>query len=107
LDRDELTLAVAGALFAAVLLGCLIGAIAGRLNARGPRGAARRDLLARIDAAEAARRAAEVRLAAVETDLGLRLGEAEAELRAAHAALDRERASAEELRAAWRAATSE
>lgn len=72
LDRADLTLAVAGALLGAVLLGWLIGAIFARLNGRGP----------------AATRALAAQLAETET----RLADTEA-------ALARERAAAEALRA--------
>lgn len=104
MDRAELTLVVAGALVAAVVLGWAIGAIGARLGA--PSRAGRlRDLADRLDAAEAARRQAEARLIEVEADLVARLREAEAEREEAEAALARERALTEDVRAAYRAAT--
>lgn len=105
MDHADLTLAVAGALIAAVLLGWLIGSIAGRLNGTGARGLAEARALAdRAETAEAALRAAEAQLARVEADTAARLHEAEADLVAATAALDRERRQCDEIRAAYRAA---
>lgn len=105
MDRTELTMAVAGALGAALLLGWILAWIAGRLNAPGPRGAdARaRDLAARLEAAEAGRRSAETRLSEVEADLTMRLAQAEAELASTLAHLEDARVQAEEVRAAYRA----
>lgn len=84
MDRNELTMAVAGALIAAVLLGWLIGAIAARLGGRGA---------AALAAARAQAQAAEARAVAAEADCALRIAEVEADLA-------RARAEVEGLRAA-------
>jgi hypothetical protein len=63
LDRAELTLVIAGALVAALLLGWAIGAIGARLNAGGGPAADARDLVERLARSEAARQAAEAALA--------------------------------------------
>ena len=84
MDRNELTMAVAGALVAAVMLGWLIGAIAARLGGRGA---------AALAAARARAQAAETRADAAEADCARRLAEVEADLA-------RARAEAEGLRAA-------
>lgn len=105
MDRGDLTLAIAAALAGAVLLGWLLAAITARLDARGPRNAARtRDLAERLDAAEAARQRAETRLAEVESDFRARLAEMQADLDATLARLAKAEAQAEDIRAAWRAA---
>ncbi|MBP7000783.1 hypothetical protein [Amaricoccus sp.] len=101
MDRDELTLIIAGALAAAVLLGWIIGAIGARLGS----GGGARDLAARLAQSEEARRSAEARLAEIETDLAARLRETEAERASAEDALARERAAAEAIRAAYRTTT--
>jgi hypothetical protein len=93
MDRTELTVGIAAALMLAVLTGWTLAWIAGRLNVRNG------------GAAEAARARAESRLAEVEGDLRQRLAETEAELAVALARLDREQAAADEVRAAWRAAS--
>ena len=60
MDRNELTLAIAGALVAAFLLGWMLRWAFGRLNAAGPRNAARTaDIAARLHAAEDAQHRAE------------------------------------------------
>lgn len=71
MDRTELTLVVAGALAAAAFLGWLLGIVTARLNARpGSRGLAEtQDLVRRLQEAELARRAAETRADAIESDL--------------------------------------
>jgi len=105
MDRSELTLAIAGALLAAVALGWLLAALTARLDTRGPRNAARtRDLAARVDAAEAARTRAEARLAEIEGDCRARLAEMHADLDATRARLARAEAQTEEIRAAYLAA---
>lgn len=103
MDRTELTLAVAGALGAALLLGWILAWIAGRLNAPGGGDARVQDLAARLEAAEAGRRTAELRLSEVEADLTMRLAQAEAELASTLAHLEDARLQAEEVRAAYRA----
>jgi ribosomal protein S11 len=104
LDRNELTLAIAGALVAAVLVGWVLRSIFGRMNnAAGPRSIRRTaDLAAQLHAAEEAQARAEARLASVETDFGGRLTEMQTELDAANRALERERDQTEQIRAAYR-----
>jgi hypothetical protein len=98
MDRNELTLAVAGALVAAFLLGWILRWFFGRINARGPRNAARTaDLAAQLHAAEDALHRAEARLARFEEAGAKRFAEMQAEVDAA-------RAEAAELRAARAAA---
>ena len=64
MDRSELTMAVAGALVAAFLLGWIFAWIYGRMNAPGH--AAHSDMAGELHAAEEARRRAELRLAEAE-----------------------------------------
>lgn len=104
MDRGDLTLAVAAALTLAVLLGWTLAWIAGRLNARRGDAGPSRDLAARLETAEAARRQAETRLGEVETDLAARLADVEDDLAATTRQLDEARVQAEEVRAAYRAA---
>lgn len=104
MDRGDLTLAVAGALTLAVLVGWTLAWIAGRLNARRGDAGPSHELAVRLETAEAARRQAETRLGEVETDLGARLAEVESELAATLRQLDQARVQAEEVRAAYRAA---
>jgi hypothetical protein len=101
MDRNELTLAVAGALVAAFLLGWILRWFFGRINARGPRNAARAaDLATQLHAAEDALHRAEARLARFEEAGAKRFAEMQAEIDAA-------RAEAAELRAAREAAEAE
>lgn len=93
MDRDDLTLAVAGALTLAVLLGWALGWIAARLNARRGDAGPSRELALRLETAEAARRQAEARLAWTEAELAATAGQ-----------LEQARLQAEEVRAAYRAA---
>jgi hypothetical protein len=94
MDRNELTLAIAGALVAAFLLGWTFRWFFGRINARGPRNAARAaDLAAQLHAAEDALHRAEARLARFEEAGAKRFAELQAEIDAA-------RAEAAELRGA-------
>lgn len=106
MDRNELTLAIAGALVAAVLVGWVLRWIFARMsNAAGPRSIRRTaDLAAQLHAAEEAQARAEARLASVEADLGGRLAEMQAEIEAANRALERERDQSEQIRAAYREA---
>ncbi len=107
MDRDELMLAIAGALFGAMLLGWILHWMFARINrAEGPRSIRRTaDMASRLHAAEAARSRAETRLAEVEQDLRQQLADTERELDTALRALDRERNQTEEIRAAYRAAS--
>jgi hypothetical protein len=98
--RSELTLAVAGALILAVLLGWVLRGIFRGLNAggRGARSAA--DLADRLHRAEEA----EARLRGVERELTAELAEVRAELAEALRRLDRTRAEVDEIRDAYRQA---
>ena len=103
MDRNDLTLAIAGALVAAFLLGWMLRWAFARLNTAGPRNAARAaDLAARLHRAEDAQHRAERRLAEVEAEASRRLVELQAELDDARATLERCEAGAEEVRAAYR-----
>ena len=77
MDRNDLTLTVAGALIAAILLGWTLRWLFGRLNSRGPGTAQPAELATQRDMAEAARLRAEMRLAEVESELGARLAASE------------------------------
>ena len=107
MTRAELTLAIAAALFLAVLLGWMLRWMFGRMNA-GPRSLARTaDLAERLHAAEDAQARAEARLAEVEADLSHRLAMLHAELDSAHDRLARAEAQTEEIREAYRRALLE
>jgi hypothetical protein len=108
MDRSDLTLAIAGALFAAFLLGWTMRWAFGRLNTAGPRNAARAaDLAARLHAAEDGQARAETRLAEVEAEASRRLAELQAEVDGARAAAGQAEAQSEEIRAAYRRALGE
>jgi hypothetical protein len=108
MDRSDLTLAIAGALLAAFLLGWTMRWAFSRLNTAGPRNAARTaDLAARLHAAEDGQARAEARLAEVEAEASRRLSELQAELDTARAARDLSEAQTEEIRAAYRSALGE
>jgi chemotaxis protein histidine kinase CheA len=103
MDRNDLTLAIAGALIAAFLLGWLLRWAFARLNAAGPRNAARTaDLAAQLHASEDAQARAERRLAEVEAEASRRLLELQGELEGTRAALAQSEAQAEDIRAAYR-----
>jgi hypothetical protein len=105
MDRNELTLAVAGALLAAFLLGWTLRWAFARMNATGPRNAVRTArLAAQLHAAEEAQHAAERRLADQAAEAQRQRAELLVELDAARAALARAEAQAEEVRAAYRKA---
>jgi hypothetical protein len=105
LDRSELTFAIATALVGAVLLGWILRWLFGRMNATGPRNAARTaNLVSRLHAAEEAQFRAETRLAEVEADASQRLADLQAELDATLASLARAEAQTEEIRDAYRRA---
>jgi hypothetical protein len=108
MGRSELTLAIAGALAVAVLLGWVLGWMFSRLNGpSGPRSIRRTsDMAARLHDAEEAAAKAEARLASVEADLAERLAEVRGELETAYQHLAREQARTEEIREAYRAAMS-
>lgn len=106
MDRNNLTLAIAAGLVAAVLLGWILHAIFARLsNGAGPRSIKRTaDMARRLHDAEEAQHRAESRLKQVEGDLGPRVSELQAELDASNAALLRAREQTEEIRTAYRQA---
>lgn len=102
MNRAELTLAIAGALVLAVLLGWVLRWLFGRINGAGPRDVARTaDLAAQLHAAQDARHAAERRLAEVESDFAGQLAQVQAELEATLASLAQARSQAEDIRAAY------
>ena len=103
MDRSELTLAIAGALIGAFLLGWLLRWIFARMNTAGPRNAARAaDLAARLHAAEDALHRSEEQLAEIEAESGRRVVELEADPVGARKALAQSEAQAEEIRTAYR-----
>ena len=104
MDRNELTMAIAGTLFGAVLLGWILRWMFGRLNSgSGPRSIKKTaEMAARLHHAEEARATSEARQDAIEDDLRRRLVELQAELDATHEDLARARAQADEVRAAYR-----
>lgn len=101
MERTELTIVIAGALFAAVLLGWLLRGMFRRLNAGG-----RGNLRSAVDLAERLHRAeeSEARLRAVERELTMELGEVRSELAECLRRLDTARAEVEEIRDAYRQA---
>jgi hypothetical protein len=103
MDRNDLTLAIAGALIAAFLLGWILRWAFARLDAAGPRNAARTaDLATQLHAAEDARVRAERRLEEVEAEASRRVLELQGELEGARAALAQSEAQAEDIRSAYR-----
>ena len=101
MDRNDLTLAIAGALVGAFLLGWILRWFFGRMNASGPRGIAKAaTMAAQLHAAEEAQQRAEWRLAEVEEENARRIGELEAELASTRDALARAEAATEDIRAA-------
>lgn len=103
MDRNDLTLAIAGALVASFLLGWILRWFFGRMNASGPRSAARTaDLAGQLHAAEEARHRAEWRLNELREEADRRVAELNAELAAARAETGRAEAATEEIRAAYR-----
>jgi multidrug resistance efflux pump len=107
-DRNELTLALTGAFFGAVLLGWVLHWIFSRLNrASGPRSIKQTALLVeRVQNAEDAKLAAEARLHAVERDLSQRIEQMQSEIDAAHESLEAARDETEQIRAAYREAVA-
>ena len=61
MDRSELTMAVAGALVGAFLLGWIFRWVFGRMNVHGPHGASHADMASELHAAEEARHRVELR----------------------------------------------
>jgi hypothetical protein len=106
-DRTELTLAIAGALVAAVALGWVLHWMFRGLNTGTRSGRAARDMVQRLHDAEEAQHRAERRLTQVEDDLGARLAQVQGELDAALASLAQAQAQTEAIREAYRAAMVE
>jgi hypothetical protein len=105
MDRNELTLVVAGALVGAFVLGWVLRWFFGRLNATGPRSLARTaDMAAQLHAAEEAKQRAEWRAAAAEEEGARRVAELQGEVEKARAEVARAEAATEEIRAAYRKA---
>jgi hypothetical protein len=106
MSRDELTLAIAGVLVAAVLLGWTLHWLFARLNG-GPDRPGAADAAARLHAAEGALQRSEARLAEMEADTVQRLAGMQTELDAANDRLAQARAQTEEIRDAYRRALIE
>lgn len=105
MDRNELTLAIAGALVGAFLLGWILRWFFGRMNAAGPRSVARTaDMAAQLHAAEETQRRTEWRLGEIEEERARQIAELQAELESSRAAVVRAEAQTEEIRAAYRKA---
>lgn len=108
MDRNDLTLAIAGALFAAFLLGWIFRGFFGRMNASGPRSARRTaDLAAQLHEAEDARERSERRMARIEKEAEARITELRADLARCRETATAAEAQAEEVRAAYRTAMAE
>jgi hypothetical protein len=108
MDRSELTLAIAGTLVGAFLLGWILRWFFGRMNAAGPRSVARTaDMATQLHAAEEARQRAEWRVAEVEEEGTRRVAELQGEVEKAREAVVRAEAATEEIRAAYRKALIE
>ena len=99
MNRTELTLAIAGALVLAVLLGWVLRGIFRGLNAGG-RAHRTADLAERLHRAEES----EARLRAVERELTSELAEVRGELHESLRRLDAARAEIDEIREAYRRA---
>lgn len=105
MDRNELTLALAGALVAAFVLGWASRWFFGQLNATGPRSVARTaDLAAQLHSAEEAKGRAEWRAIEAEEEGARRVGELQKEVEQAREEVVRAEAATEELRGAYRKA---
>jgi hypothetical protein len=108
MDRNELTLAIAGALVGAFLLGWMMRWFFGRLNATGPRSVVQTaDLAAQLHAAEEARQRAEWRAAELEQESSREVEELRGEVDKARADVARAEAATEEIRNAYRKALIE
>ena len=106
MDRNELTVAVAGALAGAFLLGWIFRWMFGRMNAHGPHGVAHAEMARELQAAEEARHQADLRLRESEAAAARRIATIEAELALTREAFAGARAQADEVRAAYRQAMS-
>lgn len=107
MDRSELTIVIAGALCAAVLVGWGLRWIFGRLNADARDPSRTFALAAELHAAEEALHRCETQLGEVESDARARLEQLQAELDTALNELERARAQTDEVRAAYRIAMAE
>lgn len=96
MDRSSLTLAVAGALVGAFLLGWILRWIFGRMNASGVMSA---EVAARLHAAEEARHEAETLRDDIERVAAHRIADLQDELADCHAALETAREAADAARA--------
>ena len=104
MDREQLIIAVAGALFGAFLLGWVARWMFGRMNAHGPQGVAHAEIARELHVAEEARHAAELRAAEAEAASARRAAKLEAELALTREAFATAQAQAEGVRAAYRRA---
>lgn len=105
MDRNELTLAIAGALVGAFLLGWVLRWFFGRINASGPKSVAKTaDLAAQLHAAEEAKGRAEWRAVELEAEGARRVAELQAEVEKARGEVAKAEAATEEVRAAYRKA---
>ena len=105
MGRSDLTLAIAGALVGAFLLGWILRWFFGRMNASGPRSVAQTaQMAAQLHAAEDAQKRAEWRLAEAEGESALRVAELQAEVASGRDALARAEAQTEDIRSAYRKA---
>ena len=105
MDRNELTLAIAGALVGAFVLGWILRWFFGRLNATGPRSVARTaDLAAQLHTAEEAKGRAEWRATEAEEEGARRVAELQAEVEKAREEVVRAETATEEIRGAYRRA---
>ena len=103
MDRNELTLAIAGALIAAFLLGWVARWIVGRTNGPVTRSAAQdADLAVQLHAAEDARHRAETLRDEIEAAAAQQIATLQSELAAAQEAATRAEAEVEEVRASYR-----
>lgn len=108
MDRNELTLAIAGALVGAFLLGWILRWFFGRMNAAGPRSVARTaDMAAQLHAAEEAKQRAEWRAVELEEEGARRVAELQGEVDKAREEVVRAEAATEEIRTAYRKALIE
>ena len=100
MDRQQLTLTIAAALFAAIVLGWILRWIFDLLNpAPPPEPVADSEWAEYAKACEVEKEAAQAQLAEVENDLGRRLTQTQAELEAAMDGLGAARREAHELQA--------
>ena len=103
MDRNELTLAIAGALFAAFLLGWIMRWLFGRTNGPVVHSPARdADLAVQLHAAEDARHRAETLRDEIENAAAQQIAALQSDLAAARDEAVRAAAEVEEIRASYR-----